>query len=55
MVLFLWFTEIVGGTETPYEGGVFTLEIKVPERYFLKSLTVVDVLSLPFFASQTFA
>ncbi|KAK5863636.1 hypothetical protein PBY51_000653 [Eleginops maclovinus] len=25
--------QIVGGTETPYEGGLFTLEIKVPERY----------------------
>ncbi|XP_051282236.1 ubiquitin-conjugating enzyme E2 T [Dicentrarchus labrax] len=25
--------QIVGGTETPYEGGVFSLEIKVPERY----------------------
>ncbi|XP_029689993.1 ubiquitin-conjugating enzyme E2 T isoform X3 [Takifugu rubripes] len=25
--------QIVGGTETPYEGGIFTLEIKVPERY----------------------
>lgn len=24
--------EIVGGTNTPYEGGVFTLEINVPER-----------------------
>lgn len=35
MILFRWFTEIVGGPETPYEGGIFTLEIKVPERYFL--------------------
>uniref|UniRef100_UPI0037E92850 ubiquitin-conjugating enzyme E2 T n=1 Tax=Semicossyphus pulcher TaxID=241346 RepID=UPI0037E92850 len=25
--------QIVGGTETPYEGGLFSLEIKVPERY----------------------
>ncbi|KAF3696927.1 Ubiquitin-conjugating enzyme E2 T [Channa argus] len=25
--------QIVGGTGTPYEGGVFLLEIKVPERY----------------------
>lgn len=23
----------MGGTETPYEGGVFSLEIKIPERY----------------------
>ena len=27
-----WFAEIVGGADTPYEGGVFSLEIKVPER-----------------------
>ncbi|AWP09738.1 putative ubiquitin-conjugating enzyme E2 T isoform 10 [Scophthalmus maximus] len=26
-------SEIVGGTGTPYEGGLFSLEIKVPERY----------------------
>nr|XP_046252102.1 ubiquitin-conjugating enzyme E2 T [Scatophagus argus]XP_046252103.1 ubiquitin-conjugating enzyme E2 T [Scatophagus argus] len=25
--------QIVGGAETPYEGGIFSLEIKVPERY----------------------
>ncbi|XP_035014494.1 ubiquitin-conjugating enzyme E2 T [Hippoglossus stenolepis] len=25
--------QIVGGTETPYEGGLFSLEIKVPDRY----------------------
>nr|XP_023689856.1 ubiquitin-conjugating enzyme E2 T [Paramormyrops kingsleyae] len=25
--------ELVGGVNTPYEGGVFSLEIKVPERY----------------------
>ncbi|CAL8368083.1 unnamed protein product [Lota lota] len=25
--------QIVGGDGTPYEGGLFTLEIKVPERY----------------------
>ncbi|KAJ3587088.1 hypothetical protein NHX12_013478 [Muraenolepis orangiensis] len=25
--------EIVGGEDTPYEGGLFSLEIKVPERY----------------------
>ncbi|KPP70694.1 ubiquitin-conjugating enzyme E2 T-like, partial [Scleropages formosus] len=25
--------EIVGGVDTPYEGGVFTLEITIPERY----------------------
>ncbi|KAI7794708.1 ubiquitin-conjugating enzyme E2 T [Triplophysa rosa] len=25
--------QIVGGSSTPYEGGVFTLEIKIPERY----------------------
>lgn len=25
--------QIVGGVDTPYENGVFTLEIKVPERY----------------------
>lgn len=25
--------QIVGGADTPYEHGVFTLEIKVPERY----------------------
>jgi len=25
--------QIVGGADTPYEGGVFSLEIKVPERY----------------------
>ncbi|KAM9828452.1 ubiquitin-conjugating enzyme E2 T isoform X1 [Syngnathus typhle] len=25
--------QIVGGSGTPYEGGVFTLEIKIPERY----------------------
>lgn len=25
--------QIVGGTDTPFEGGLFTLEIKVPERY----------------------
>lgn len=26
-------TEIVGGTDTPYEGGLFSLEINVPDRY----------------------
>ncbi|XP_073326575.1 ubiquitin-conjugating enzyme E2 T [Pagrus major] len=25
--------QIMGGTDTPYEGGLFSLEIKVPERY----------------------
>ncbi|KAF6719673.1 Ubiquitin-conjugating enzyme E2 T [Oryzias melastigma] len=25
--------QIVGGSGTPYEGGLFSLEIKVPERY----------------------
>uniref|UniRef100_A0A1A8MPG7 Ubiquitin-conjugating enzyme E2 T n=2 Tax=Nothobranchius TaxID=28779 RepID=A0A1A8MPG7_9TELE len=25
--------QIVGGTGTPYEGGVFSLEVKIPERY----------------------
>ncbi|XP_040007960.1 ubiquitin-conjugating enzyme E2 T [Xiphias gladius] len=25
--------QLVGGTGTPYEGGLFSLEIKVPERY----------------------
>lgn len=25
--------EIVGGANTPYEGGVFTLEINIPERW----------------------
>uniref|UniRef100_A0A8C1QZJ1 Ubiquitin-conjugating enzyme E2 T n=1 Tax=Cyprinus carpio TaxID=7962 RepID=A0A8C1QZJ1_CYPCA len=25
--------QIVGGANTPYEGGVFTLEINIPERY----------------------
>ncbi|XP_042348354.1 ubiquitin-conjugating enzyme E2 T [Plectropomus leopardus] len=25
--------QIVGGTGTPYEGGLFSLEIKIPERY----------------------
>ncbi|KAM3618533.1 uncharacterized protein V6R79_021413 [Siganus canaliculatus] len=25
--------QIVGGADTPYEGGIFSLEIKVPERY----------------------
>ncbi|KAK6308653.1 hypothetical protein J4Q44_G00219240 [Coregonus suidteri] len=25
--------QIVGGAETPFEGGVFSLEIKVPDRY----------------------
>ncbi|XP_068171947.1 ubiquitin-conjugating enzyme E2 T [Antennarius striatus] len=25
--------QILGGSETPYEGGVFSLEIKIPERY----------------------
>uniref|UniRef100_UPI003AAEDADE ubiquitin-conjugating enzyme E2 T n=1 Tax=Centroberyx gerrardi TaxID=166262 RepID=UPI003AAEDADE len=25
--------QIVGGADTPYEGGLFSLEIKVPERY----------------------
>ncbi|XP_061760486.1 ubiquitin-conjugating enzyme E2 T isoform X2 [Nerophis ophidion] len=25
--------QIVGGVETPYEGGIFSLEVKVPERY----------------------
>lgn len=25
--------QIVGGANTPYEGGLFSLEIKVPERY----------------------
>ncbi|XP_077369694.1 ubiquitin-conjugating enzyme E2 T [Festucalex cinctus] len=25
--------QIVGGSGTPYEGGVFSLEIKIPERY----------------------
>ncbi|XP_065142470.1 ubiquitin-conjugating enzyme E2 T [Paramisgurnus dabryanus] len=25
--------QVVGGSSTPYEGGVFTLEIKIPERY----------------------
>uniref|UniRef100_A0A3Q2NZN0 Ubiquitin-conjugating enzyme E2 T n=1 Tax=Fundulus heteroclitus TaxID=8078 RepID=A0A3Q2NZN0_FUNHE len=26
-------TEIVGGAQTPYEGGIFSLEVKIPERY----------------------
>ncbi|XP_062397553.1 ubiquitin-conjugating enzyme E2 T isoform X2 [Sardina pilchardus] len=26
-------TEIVGGANTPFEGGLFALEIKIPERY----------------------
>ncbi|XP_012711835.2 ubiquitin-conjugating enzyme E2 T [Fundulus heteroclitus] len=25
--------QIVGGAETPYEGGIFSLEVKIPERY----------------------
>lgn len=25
-------TEIVGGSGTPYEGGLFSLEIKIPDR-----------------------
>ncbi|XP_028850329.1 ubiquitin-conjugating enzyme E2 T [Denticeps clupeoides] len=25
--------QIVGGSSTPYEGGIFSLEIKIPERY----------------------
>ncbi|KAM8755346.1 ubiquitin-conjugating enzyme E2 T isoform 1-T1 [Acanthopagrus schlegelii] len=25
--------QIMGGTDTPYDGGLFSLEIKVPERY----------------------
>ncbi|XP_022047485.1 ubiquitin-conjugating enzyme E2 T [Acanthochromis polyacanthus] len=25
--------QIVGGTGTPYEGGLFSLEVKIPERY----------------------
>ncbi|XP_030623681.1 ubiquitin-conjugating enzyme E2 T [Chanos chanos] len=25
--------QIIGGVNTPYEGGLFTLEIKIPERY----------------------
>lgn len=28
--------QIVGGSETPYDGGVFSLEIKIPERYPLE-------------------
>ncbi|XP_076022571.1 ubiquitin-conjugating enzyme E2 T [Genypterus blacodes] len=25
--------QIIGGAETPYQGGLFSLEIKIPERY----------------------
>uniref|UniRef100_A0A672S858 Ubiquitin-conjugating enzyme E2 T n=1 Tax=Sinocyclocheilus grahami TaxID=75366 RepID=A0A672S858_SINGR len=31
--LLLFDIEIVGGADTPYEGGVFTLDINIPERY----------------------
>lgn len=27
--------EIVGGANTPYDGGLFTLEIKIPNRWGL--------------------
>ena len=30
--IFINFSEIVGPTGTPYEGGIFQLEIDVPER-----------------------
>lgn len=29
----IFLSEIVGGDETPYKGGVFMLEITVPDRY----------------------
>lgn len=28
-------SEIVGGANTPYDGGLFTLEIKIPDRWGL--------------------
>ena len=28
-----WEAKLVGGRDTPYEGGVFKLEIQIPERY----------------------
>lgn len=28
-----WEAKLVGSLETPYEGGVFKLEIIIPERY----------------------
>lgn len=31
--------EIVGGAETPFEGGVFSLEIIVPDRYDVTDIT----------------
>lgn len=32
--------EIVGGTGTPYEGGLFSLEVKIPERYPFEPPTI---------------
>jgi len=29
----LYVLEILGGEDTPYEGGVFKLEIQIPDRY----------------------
>lgn len=31
-MLFFFFLEILGGDGSPYEGGIFKLEIQIPER-----------------------
>ena len=31
--MFFVFIEILGGDGSPYEGGIFKLEIQIPERY----------------------
>lgn len=35
--------EIVGGANTPYDGGLFTLEIKIPDRWSFKYKCVRDL------------
>lgn len=28
-----WEVNLVGGVDTPYEGGVFKLDVQIPQRY----------------------